>query len=290
MNIVPSRQFLLRIGTIVVLVGLGFGVWYFIQYRRKQEIIQAKSAQATINSLAIQGIQKINTADTDGDGVLDWEEALWGTDYKNPDTDGDGTRDDIEIAEKRTKAPKTTQSSQTYTHSLGRDIYATIAVLKQSDQLTPENQDRLSSELASEIIDAVSPPVYGVSDITTIPKTTTSTDTYRTTVANSVSQYQLQPTIIQGIFSAIQDGTPLPTSAITATSDTADFVRVLQSVSVPTDLVQAHLGLLNAVAAINYHMHAFVRYETDPLSAIGSMFYFDTALGAYTTALQQMYN
>lgn len=39
--------------------------------------------------------------DTDRDGLLDWEEALWGTDPNRPDTDGDGTPDGEEAAQNR---------------------------------------------------------------------------------------------------------------------------------------------------------------------------------------------
>ncbi len=41
--------------------------------------------------------EDIATRDTDGDGLLDWEERLQGTDPFNPDTDGDGTRDGKEL-------------------------------------------------------------------------------------------------------------------------------------------------------------------------------------------------
>ena len=37
-------------------------------------------------------------ADTDADGLKDWEEALWKTDPKKADTDGDGTSDNEEIS------------------------------------------------------------------------------------------------------------------------------------------------------------------------------------------------
>ena len=36
--------------------------------------------------------------DTDGDGLLDWEESLWDTDPNNKDTNGDGVSDSVEIA------------------------------------------------------------------------------------------------------------------------------------------------------------------------------------------------
>ena len=41
------------------------------------------------------------TKDTDGDGLYDWEENLWGTEVNNPDTDGDGTSDGEEVAQNR---------------------------------------------------------------------------------------------------------------------------------------------------------------------------------------------
>ncbi|MDO8620212.1 MAG: hypothetical protein Q7R64_02585 [bacterium] len=39
--------------------------------------------------------------DADGDELPDWEEALWGTDPKKPDTDSDGTPDGAEVAAHR---------------------------------------------------------------------------------------------------------------------------------------------------------------------------------------------
>ncbi len=45
-----------------------------------------------------QNISNVTLLDSDGDGLLDWEEDLWGTDKYNPDTDGDGTSDGAEVA------------------------------------------------------------------------------------------------------------------------------------------------------------------------------------------------
>lgn len=39
--------------------------------------------------------------DSDGDGLKDWEEAIYTTNPKNPDTDGDGAEDGAEIVENR---------------------------------------------------------------------------------------------------------------------------------------------------------------------------------------------
>lgn len=50
---------------------------------------------------AIPGSSRTETPDSDGDGLKDWEEALWKTDPNKSDTDGDGTPDGEEIAKNR---------------------------------------------------------------------------------------------------------------------------------------------------------------------------------------------
>ncbi len=42
-------------------------------------------------------LQSDATQDADADGLLDWEESLWGTDINEPDTDKDGTTDGAEV-------------------------------------------------------------------------------------------------------------------------------------------------------------------------------------------------
>ncbi len=43
--------------------------------------------------------------DSDADGLKDWEETLWGTDPKNPDTDGDGIDDTTAVEIRRGISP-----------------------------------------------------------------------------------------------------------------------------------------------------------------------------------------
>lgn len=58
-----------------------------------------KPAAAVPKTLAIVPATSadITTRDTDGDGLLDWEEHLYGSDIHKTDTDGDGTGDSEEV-------------------------------------------------------------------------------------------------------------------------------------------------------------------------------------------------
>ncbi len=79
-----ARKFIL-LGVAVLVVG---GVWFFIN----RGPIKENEEIATI-----EGTSESAFKDSDGDGLLDWEEVLWQVDPATPDTDGDGTSDGEEV-------------------------------------------------------------------------------------------------------------------------------------------------------------------------------------------------
>jgi len=97
----------------ISLIGFGLGicllagsliVWSFT----KSGVVNNIQTQADQTSFAITSPdnQSITSLDSDSDGLKDWEEALRGTDPKNPDTDGDGTPDGEEVKEGRNPLKK----------------------------------------------------------------------------------------------------------------------------------------------------------------------------------------
>ena len=100
--------------------------------------------------------------DSDGDGLKDWEEALWGTDANNQDTDSDGTSDGEEmrlgrnpkvkgpndnLSDEEKKAAPGTGEEISKTDAFGRGFFASVMTLKDSGQLTPENMQKLSDSI-----------------------------------------------------------------------------------------------------------------------------------------------
>lgn len=72
---------------VVLLVGSGLVVWYASGFF---------SSRAPKNA-GVGNITPVHAPDTDGDGLDDYEETYWGTDFKNPDTDSDGFLDGEEV-------------------------------------------------------------------------------------------------------------------------------------------------------------------------------------------------
>lgn len=109
-----------------------------------------------------KGFEQLVEKDSDGDGLKDWEEALWGTDAKNRDTDGDGTEDGEEIkfgrnpkikgpndklSDEEKRASSETGTDTSATGAFSRGFFASFMTLKESGDLTPENLQKLSESI-----------------------------------------------------------------------------------------------------------------------------------------------
>ena len=64
----------------------------------KEVKIPHKKTQAEIEQNVANILDEDLKKDTDGDGVMDWEERLYKTDINLKDTDGDGLEDGVEVA------------------------------------------------------------------------------------------------------------------------------------------------------------------------------------------------
>ncbi len=80
------------------LIGLSVLAVYFSSARGgPTKIYDKQTASLQVQKEAVEN----PNLDSDNDGLPDWQEILWKTDPRNPDTDGDKTTDGEEIKQKR---------------------------------------------------------------------------------------------------------------------------------------------------------------------------------------------
>ena len=166
------------VSAILALVIVGGGIWFV--YKNSKPQIQEVSP---VSAIAPQNIQEI--ADSDGDGLKDWEESLWGTDPTNPDTDGDGTNDNEEIKagrnplkagpddlltdpssgeEKQIKAGGTGKLS--LTDKVARNMFASYIIQKKDGVPLPEIKNNVISSIENQLQNAQkSEDVFSRNDI-----------------------------------------------------------------------------------------------------------------------------
>ena len=135
-----------RLFWAVLIMFVAAGAAAFLMFRPTEVTHRNNDRQ---QAAAAQGLSAQNSAefdrDDDNDGLKNWEEALWGTDPTNPDTDADGAPDGAEIAQNRDPA------------KAGPDDRNT-SLAERLAELDPAGGElNLTAELAAKIKGAVSP-------------------------------------------------------------------------------------------------------------------------------------
>lgn len=88
----PSKKIIIP----VICISLLAGGWWLFTARKEASVAKEHTIEKTD-----AGLSRVLAADSDGDGLKDWEEALWKTNPHDPDTDKDGAADNDEILAKR---------------------------------------------------------------------------------------------------------------------------------------------------------------------------------------------
>jgi len=146
----PSKKFQKSLLVFVVLVGVIF-IIFFISSNQKEKYASRKGL--AINNKTIEDVVAI---DTDGDGVYDWEEALWGTD-KNKDFTFEGTSDSTYIENKRKTLNLNTEVNTkelTETDLFAREFFKVYLALN-SQGVDKEAINNFSNALGQKIINPV---------------------------------------------------------------------------------------------------------------------------------------
>jgi hypothetical protein len=118
-------------------------------------------------------IGELVNKDTDLDGILDWEEALWGTDPTKKDTDGDGVNDDVEIAKLKgepvgSSSDPAEEEKLTETEKLARKLFTTAAALSQGGVLDEAAINEIGSSLAENLLNTPQKKVFTLANIKTV--------------------------------------------------------------------------------------------------------------------------
>lgn len=156
----PSRKLTLIVASLLFVVALIFTAdWLGNRKSANGKLLGVIPGQKISGA---SGFDRLIEKDSDGDGLKDWEEALWGTDVDNQDTDSDGTSDgeeiklgrnpkvkgpDDELSAEEKKAISETGTDTTATGAFSRGFFASFMTLKESGDLTPENLQKLSESI-----------------------------------------------------------------------------------------------------------------------------------------------
>ncbi len=101
MQIVNVRKSRIALAVLLLLAGAGIAGVILSKNSAKRTISVTSLVEEAAQTTSFQNKNTNLIKDSDNDGLLDWEEKVYGTDPNNPDTDGDGTTDGEEIKQHR---------------------------------------------------------------------------------------------------------------------------------------------------------------------------------------------
>lgn len=220
--------------------------------------------------------------DTDLDGVLDWEEGLWGTDPYNKETTA-GTPDSIAINKLKMEQGLTLSEggeevteTLTETEKFSRELFSTIASLSQSGTLDQTTVDEMSASLAEQLKSSPVEKVFLLSDLKiTKNNTIESVRSYDNALTALFQQAPSGRTAIDILQEFITDeenvdGAVLAELAPIITA-TKSKITAMLNMSVPQALAQPHLDVTNGLERMMENLDKMRFFNEDTILALGAI-------------------
>ncbi len=227
--------------------------------------------------------------DTDGDGLKDWEEALWKTDPNNPDTDGDGTPDGEEVREERdplkpgpndkikdeVKFPIKTnyENKTTMTNAMTEDLFLNYINLKNGSELDSKSKANLINSIANKISKKDNLKIYTSKDLKIIPDSYVNLKNYGNEIATIFLKYTQNPKADYNVVNIL--------NKIITTKDNKyyselepsilaykDISKKLLGVSTPKSSAVVHLAMINIYETIATSLEDIVKSPNDSLRGL----------------------
>ncbi|KKR43159.1 hypothetical protein A2356_02205 [Candidatus Nomurabacteria bacterium RIFOXYB1_FULL_39_16] len=241
--------------------------------------------------------------DTDRDGILDWEEPLWGLDPTKTETTP-GVPDSSVIKKLKVEqgfSSNTTEGGQDYTENLtetdkfSRELFSTIASLNQNGVMDQTTIDKISSSLNERIKNNIQRKVFTVSDIKIIKDDSVNAiKKYYDTLNGIQKKYVGKNTVADILQRFIIDENNVDTSVLIELDpiikQTSTMINEILKVSIPNSLSMLHLNFLNSGQGLLENISDMQFFDTDPVIAMGAMSKYEENLNSFQTALVSLIN
>jgi hypothetical protein len=283
LNYFPSKKFIIIFSSLLVAGGI---VWF-------ASAKNTPKSQASGKTLSVS--HSTEQKDTDGDGVADWEEVLQGTDPQNPDTNGDGKKDELQTSV-ATSSPDVSAAinMEMPTQNVIRDFTAYYVATALEDGSAPFNEQTKKFLVQNALPDIkkikekLNP--YTLSDVLVDEKK--SVKEYYNNFGSVAIKYfpakndpknDNELAVLQTLAEHIQKE-QLSEEDFGITMQKLRVIRYkyfsaakdLSQISVPAEVKEIHLGLVNSFYNIALSLEEIALFESDPaIGMVGMQMYGD---------------
>jgi hypothetical protein len=263
-SLLPSKKFLTSLGIVVILVVV---IVILPRIVREKKFQSTRTFDDTVTFEVTVG--DIVDNDADKDGLEDWEEALWGTNPLDPDTDGDGILDGAEIAEIRNAlassiVQETNEEGVTHGEAVARQLFATYSLLDVQGGLTDEVKTDLSATLAEELTRSLLTSPITSADLSTVKETETTFITYAQNIENIFLSFPVGKNLIVDIIQELSTKGVADSHRNTALDLQSQHQELLRMNVVESALIP-HTNVTNSFGELALAFELLTSPDSDPL-------------------------
>jgi hypothetical protein len=304
-----SRRVVIVIGIIIVLsILLAIGL-FFVTSLNKEQAAQPTPDATTSNAGLTSSTTVDPLADPDNDNLNNAQEALWGTNPNNPDTDGDGYKDGEEVANCHNPlVPAPKDKLVNCTPGQNSESTTSTATTGTSDLFFPNPPAKIAGDVnltqayATAVKDSDKSPVTFSQFIanqpinTDLPAINEKAITTQKDSQLALAQYMS----IAGDINTITDKTrfQLAINALLTNSDSSQFATFAQkvliyqhsveSLSVPTSALEYHKLILAYSELLTSTFSQISNYSKDQVKALSALRQLDAIDRQYYPQITQL--
>ncbi len=267
----PSKQFI-KISIVVLLV---LGSIAFAQTPLSKKIFTGKKTTLQSGLSKNQTLGEIIGSDQNKNGILDWEERLYGLDPSVVSTNGVSNKD-IVVQNRATAKANSIDNSTNTTEILSYNIYAASGILDSVGDVDQSTITGVVAPLVKQSIKQIEKKVYTTNDVLLVPSTTKNIENYTKTIQSTVAAVSFNTNEIAVLSDALQNNnySKLGTLVDSAQSYQLLAKKVIQ-VKVPVVFARVHLDFVNSVQAVGDTLMAASKIQDDDIKSA-------TAIGEYS--------
>jgi hypothetical protein len=258
-NFKPSKKFLIRGGLatgILALILIVQTPWFLGLFSNK------KSKEVVVSTATIG---EIVGKDSNGNGIADWEERLWGLDPNVTTTNGVSNL--FIIKEKRATLVQNGEIGPlNETDVLAQDLFSLSVALGQEGETNKESIGALAGKLSTQNLKKDTTPRYSIKNIQTTKTTPASLLSYKTSFTQAFKGYDESTQDIEIFLGGIETGNYAQlTNLDNVINQYQQITQKLLSIVVPIGVAEYHLQILNGIDGFSRAFYKMKTFEDNSI-------------------------
>jgi len=254
--------------------------------------------------MSTETLVELVNKDTDGDGILDWEEKLWGTDPTKTETTP-GIPDEEAIAKIKAENDAkggnandstSTEENLTQTDKFSRELLSTLLTLSQNGTVDQTTIDSLGAALSEKIQNPVVRKVYSALGINVIQDDSDqAVIDYLKTFDDIHKKY---PDLNYGVLDVLQEfvvgDQDVNLDALKKLDpiieQNSKIIVALTKMNVPPSMANSHLEIINSLERLGENAEDIRVFDTDPIVSLGGITQYDKNTTLLESSLSNLTN